>query len=143
MLGIGTERPSQTVQTQIRLLPEGEQSDLCLHCLQFHLRLLDALLQCKTKPCHFRTIMLIYLGPSILKVLRELVQVVYNQTMCSLITAYYTELNDLRIHICFRTSEVTVERISVCNVIKSWGNIAYTVYLAPEPMTSFYRHHSN
>ena len=29
-----------------------------------------------------------------------------------------TELNDLRIIICLRKSEVTVKRISVCNVIE-------------------------
>ena len=37
------DRPGQTVQTQIRLFLE-EQSDLGLHCLQFPLHLLDALL---------------------------------------------------------------------------------------------------
>ena len=31
-----------------------------------------------------------------------------------------TELNDLRKIICLRNSEVTVERISVCNVIEKW-----------------------
>ena len=36
-------RSGLTVQTQIRLLLE-EQSDQSLHCLQFHLHLLDALL---------------------------------------------------------------------------------------------------
>ena len=30
---------------------------------------------------------------------------------------YYTEFNDFRITICFRKSKVSVERISVCNVI--------------------------
>ena len=29
-----------------------------------------------------------------------------------------TELNDLRIIICLRKSEITVERISICNVIE-------------------------
>ena len=29
-----------------------------------------------------------------------------------------TELNDLRISICLRKSEVTVERISVCNAVE-------------------------
>ena len=38
-----TDRPRQTVQTQIRLLLE-EQSDQGLHCLQFPLHLSDALL---------------------------------------------------------------------------------------------------
>ena len=37
-----TDRSGQTVQTQIRLLEE--QSDQGLHCLQFPLHLLDALL---------------------------------------------------------------------------------------------------
>ena len=29
-----------------------------------------------------------------------------------------TELNDLRIIICLRKSEITIERISICNVIE-------------------------
>ena len=43
ILSFQTHRPGQTVQTQIRLLLE-EQSDLGLHCLQFPLHPLDALL---------------------------------------------------------------------------------------------------
>ena len=43
ILSFGTDRPRKTVQTQIRLLLE-DQSDQGLHCLQFHLHLLDALL---------------------------------------------------------------------------------------------------
>ena len=39
-----TDRRGQTVQTQIRLLLEEEQSDQGLHCLQFPLHHLDALL---------------------------------------------------------------------------------------------------
>ena len=42
-LSFQTDRSRQTVQTQIRLLLE-EQSDQGLHCLQFPLHLLDALL---------------------------------------------------------------------------------------------------
>ena len=42
-LNIGTERPAQTVWTHIRLLLK-EQSDQGLHCLPFHLPLLEALL---------------------------------------------------------------------------------------------------
>ena len=38
-----TDRSGQTVQTQVRLLLE-EASDQGLHCLQFPLHLLDALL---------------------------------------------------------------------------------------------------
>ena len=47
MLCFRTDRPRQTVQTQIRLLLEEqsdqgeEQSDQGLHCLPFHLDLLD------------------------------------------------------------------------------------------------------
>ena len=41
-LNIGADISEQTVQTQIRLLPE-EQSDQGLHCLSLHLPLLDAL----------------------------------------------------------------------------------------------------
>ena len=42
-LSFRTDRPGQTMQTQIRLLLE-EQSDQGLHCLKFPLHLLDALL---------------------------------------------------------------------------------------------------
>ena len=42
----------QTVQTQIRLLLE-EQSDQGLHCLLFHLRLLEAFLCCKANLFNF------------------------------------------------------------------------------------------
>ena len=44
----GTDRAEQTVSTQIRLLLE-EQSDQGLHCLPFHLHILDTYLYCKTK----------------------------------------------------------------------------------------------
>ena len=40
-LSFRTDRSGQTVQTQIRLLLESDQG---LHCLQFPLHLLDALL---------------------------------------------------------------------------------------------------
>ena len=46
ILSFRTDRPGQTVQTQIRVLLE-EQSDLTdqgLHCLQLRLHLLEALL---------------------------------------------------------------------------------------------------
>ena len=43
ILSFRTDRSGQTVQTQIRLLLE-EQSDQGLHCLQFRLQLLGALL---------------------------------------------------------------------------------------------------
>ena len=43
ILSFRTDRPGQTVQTQIRLLLE-EQSDQGLHCLPFHLHRLDSLL---------------------------------------------------------------------------------------------------
>ena len=56
-----TDRSEQTVQTQIRLLLK-EQSDQGLHCLPFHLHLLDVLLHCKTKLFHFGTIMVTMLG---------------------------------------------------------------------------------
>ena len=41
ILSFRTDRPGQT---QIKLLLEKEQSDQGLHCLQFHLHLLEALL---------------------------------------------------------------------------------------------------
>ena len=44
ILCIGTDRSQQTVQTKIRLLLK-KQSDQGLHCLPFHQRLLDALMQ--------------------------------------------------------------------------------------------------
>ena len=56
ILSFGTDRPGQTVQTQIRLLLEQstvqtqirllleEQSDQGLHCLPFRLHRLDSLL---------------------------------------------------------------------------------------------------
>ena len=53
LVGIGTDRSEQTVQTQIRLLLQ-EQSDQGLHCLSFHLHFLDALLLCKTKLFDFK-----------------------------------------------------------------------------------------
>ena len=43
ILSFRTDRPGQTVQTQIRLLLE-EQSEQGVHCLQFPLHLLAALL---------------------------------------------------------------------------------------------------
>ena len=43
-LSFRTDRSGQTVQTQIRLLLEEDQSDQGLHCLQFPQHLLDALL---------------------------------------------------------------------------------------------------
>ena len=42
LLSFRTDRPGQTVQTQIRLLLE-EQSDQGLHCLPFRLHRLDSL----------------------------------------------------------------------------------------------------
>ena len=42
ILSFRTDRPGQTVQTQIRLLLE--ESDQGLHCLQFRLHRLDSLL---------------------------------------------------------------------------------------------------
>ena len=50
-----TDRPGQTVQTKIRLLLE-EQSDQRLHCLQFHLHLLEALVYGKAWFSNFRVI---------------------------------------------------------------------------------------
>ena len=43
ILSFRTDRPGQTVQTQIRLLLE-EQSDQGLHCLPFRLHRLDSVL---------------------------------------------------------------------------------------------------
>ena len=49
ILSFWTDRPGQTVQTQIR----EEQSDQILHCLQFHLHLLEALLYGKASLFEF------------------------------------------------------------------------------------------
>ena len=47
----------------------------------------------------------------------HLLIVSYPVLFCSIsVFQYNMELNDLRIIICLRKSEVTVERISVCNV---------------------------
>ena len=42
ILRFPTDMPGQTVQTQIRLLLEEQQSDQCLHCLPFRLHRLDS-----------------------------------------------------------------------------------------------------
>ena len=47
ILSFRTDRPGQTVQTQIRLLLE-EQSDQGLHCMPFRLHRLDSLLYGKS-----------------------------------------------------------------------------------------------
>ena len=71
-LNIGKSRIEQIVPTQIRLLLK-EQSDQDLHCLPFHLHLLDALLHSKTKKMfYFRTMIVIILGvPKILEFFRH------------------------------------------------------------------------
>ena len=43
VLSFRTGMPGQTVQTQIRLFLEEEQSDQGLHCLPFRLHRLDSL----------------------------------------------------------------------------------------------------
>ena len=48
-----------------------------------------------------------------------------------------TELNDLRVIICLRKSEVSVERISARNAMKNWRSMAYTVCFAVEQITSY------
>ena len=45
-----TDRSGQTVQTRIRLLLVKEQSDLSLHCLQFHLHLFKEMSRVMRKP---------------------------------------------------------------------------------------------
>ena len=54
-LSFQTDRSGQTVQSQISVLLE-EQSDQGLHCLQFRLHLLDALLKEKSSCSTFRMI---------------------------------------------------------------------------------------
>ena len=55
ILNIWTNRSEQTVETQIRLLLK-EQSDPGLHCLPFHLHLLDTMLYGNTHCSIFRII---------------------------------------------------------------------------------------
>ena len=55
ILSFRTDIPGQTVQTKIWLLFE-EQSDQGLHCLQFHLHLLEALQYGKASCSNFRVI---------------------------------------------------------------------------------------
>ena len=43
------------------------EPDPGLHCLPFHLHLLDILLQCNAKLFHFRTVVLEYLGVQIFR----------------------------------------------------------------------------
>ena len=59
------------------------------------------------------------------------------------VNALNTELNDLRIIICLRKSEVTVKRSSVCNVTKNWLSMAYTDCHTPMPMMSYICFRSN
>ena len=69
ILSFQTDRPGQTVQTQIRLLLK-EQSDLGLHCLQFPLHLLDPFLKVKPPCSTFRVITANFLVSEFLGVLR-------------------------------------------------------------------------
>ena len=41
-----------------------------------------------------------------------------------------TKLNDLRKNICLRKSEVSVERLSVCNVIENLAEYSWPIDLA-------------
>ena len=68
------------------------------------------------KPENCRTCQSTYLGPT--------------TTTCKIL------LKDSRISIWLRKYEVSVEGISVCNVIKKWRSMAHTVCHGPEPMTS-------
>ena len=52
VLRIGTNRSVQTVQILLRLLFK-KPADQGLHCLQFHLHLLDILLHCYLAQCYF------------------------------------------------------------------------------------------
>ena len=66
ILSFMTDRSGQTVETQIRL-PLEEQSDQGLHCLQFRLHLLDALLYSKASLFNFRVITANFLGVQIFR----------------------------------------------------------------------------
>ena len=52
-------------------------------------------------------------------------------------------INDLRIIICSRNSEVFVERISVCNVDETLEEHGIHSCHAPEPTASYICYHSN
>ena len=63
IISFRTNGSGQTVQTQIRLLLE-EQSDQGLHCLLFHLHLLESFLCCKANLfLEFRVITAIFWVP--------------------------------------------------------------------------------
>ena len=71
ILSFRTDRSGQTVQTQIRpLLGEhsDQQSDQGLHCLQFRLHLLGALLFGKAMLFNFRVITANFLGVQIFRI---------------------------------------------------------------------------
>ena len=55
---------------------------------------------------------------------------------------YNTEINDLRIIICLRKSEVIVEKISVCNVIEKLMEHGMFCH-APVPMMSYICYRGN
>ena len=69
ILSFRTDRPGQTVQTQIRLLLE-EQSDQGLHCLPFCLHLLDSLLYGRATCSNFRIITAIFQMSEFLEILQ-------------------------------------------------------------------------
>ena len=66
MLSFWTDRPGQTVQTQIRLLLE-EQSDQGLHCLPFRLHRLDSYSMVEPYSSKFRVITTNVLGVRIFR----------------------------------------------------------------------------
>ena len=53
-----------------------------------------------------------------------------------IVTTISRSLQTDSIILCLRKSEVSVERISVCNVYKNWESMAYTVCHAPILLTS-------
>ena len=76
ILSFWTDRPGQTVQTQIRLLLE-EQSDQGLHCLPFGLHRLDSLLYSRANSSNFRVITMNFLGVRIFRKFMVCVIVVF------------------------------------------------------------------
>ena len=66
ILSFWTDRPGQTVQTQIRLLLE-EQASQGLHCLPFRLHRLDSLLYGRAHSSNFRVITTLFLGVRIFR----------------------------------------------------------------------------
>ena len=82
ILSFRTDRPGQTVQTQIRLLLE-EQSNQGLHCLPFRLHRLDSFSMVEPHNSNFRVITTNFLSVRKLRIITVLGEASSNE-LCSL-----------------------------------------------------------